>query len=166
MKKTLTALGCMLLAVAGYQLTQVGELVVVPQNTMSAANIPNVEIIGQRPVLPVRIYPDTGSGKTDTVYVTKHDTVKVQVTNTKRIKVSEPKYVTDTIYVPIEMLNAEDSVSVNNKIRNGDRKVFTPDELPSKSADVILFVDGEKVYSSSTVITPVQPIEIDGLREP
>ena len=94
----------------------------------------------------------------DTVYI--HDTIVVN--NTKYVRVAEPESTTDTLYIPMPMPTEVGGISVSNKIQNRDRKEFTPDEEPSsKPASVTLIVNGEKVYSSETVIAPIPEITFD-----
>lgn len=155
MRKLTTIIGCIVLSCIGFSIAKYGEVTVVPQNTVAAANVLTYELGGPMP----SVFNDGVRETTkDTVYVEKRDTVVV--TNTKYVKVKAPKHTT-----VVKDTSSVINDTVNNQMPR-DRKVFTPDEQSPKPAEVILFVDGEKVYSSETVITPIEPIEIDGLREP
>lgn len=158
MRKTLTTIWCVCLALAGYFLTSNSESA-LPQNAISAAPVLDWKVQSLSPTVK---YITKDTTIMDTVKVEIHDTVLVD--NPKRVLAKAPKHVTDTVYVPMFIADTEID-SVKNR-SPGDRKVFTPDVQSPKPAEVILFVDGEKVYSSETVITPVEPIKIDGLQEP
>ena len=159
MNRMITATGCVILATLGFYIVQHGELTSTPQSGVRAANVLDWKLDGQNafkgPEIPEKVLRDGLILPKDTVCI--RDTIVVD--NTKYVQVPVPGNTTDTVYIikPEKV----DGVSVNYKKQNGDRKVFTPDELPrSKPAEVILIVDGEKVYSSSTVITPVEQPKI------
>ena len=157
MRKLFTAICCISLAITGYFLAHNnGAATPTGSGTVAAANVLDWKIDGLNPSVT---YIADGIVYDSIV----HDTVTV--TNTEYVMVKEPKHTTDTIYVPQFIANESIVGPVNNR-SPGDRKEFTPDVLSPKPAEVVLFVDGEKVYSSENVITPTEPIIIDGLQEP
>lgn len=148
MKKVMTTLGCIALAFIGYWMTR-GESnpTGFKQNTIVAATVPSWNYNGQ---LPLDIMLDQAKRViSDTVIV--HDTVKV--TNTKRVKVSVPKPVTDTIYVSMDTLLG---VNVVGSVKNTKPECDEPEDTK-----VTLIIDGKTVYSSEADIQ-----DTDGLQEP
>lgn len=150
MKKLLTAICCVSLAVTGYFITKGGGGtfdVPMPHGTLHAATIPFKEYSGQ---LPLDILLDQAKKiKQDTIVI--HDTVIV--TNTKYVRIPVPGHTTDTIYVPLSDLPELECVASVKNRSPGDREEYTPDEevRPSPSI-VILTVDGQIVYSSENDI--------------
>lgn len=157
--RTLTTIGCcVVVAILGFNIVSSWNPTDVPsQNALRAANVLDWKLDGQN--IPERnMYRDGLVLPKDTVYI--HDTIVVN--NTKYVRVAEPESTTDTLYIPMPMPTEVGGVSVSNKIQNRDRKEFTPDEEPSsKPASVTLIVNGEKVYSSETVIAPIPEITFD-----
>lgn len=153
MKKFVIICACALLSVLGYKITTTAvdaDVGFVKQNTLAAANVLDWKI--DRPNT-VRYITDVV--KPDTVVIEKHDTVQVE--KVKYIKVRETKNTTQ-----------KDSPVVEDSMRvNKEHKVFLPDEQPiSDPSSVILYVNGEKVYSTNKELAPVEQPDIFNNDEP
>lgn len=138
MKKIVTTLWCVALAVAGYFITSQAPEDTVRNNTVYAATLPNWNNNGQMP-LDLVLDQAKNINNVDTVEI--HDTVVVD--NIKYVRVPVPGNTTDTLYMPLYVPNHVDGVSVNAVNTGNDNK-----------STVVLTVDGKVVYTTDGLEKP------------
>lgn len=111
--------------------------------TISAAPTTVAQVVGKP--LEVR-FGSNERLKTDTITIcdTIRDTVKV--TNTKYVKVREPKRTT-VMYKPMPIPGPMACVPVNNKFSKDREEKTLLDSIGSKPNEITLTVDGQVVYS-------------------
>lgn len=134
MKKLMTTICCMCMALIGYMITDNAVSSISTQNALHAATIPSWNYNGP---MPLDLQLDAAKRiKSDTVFI--HDTVTVK--NTKYVRVPVPEHTTDTIYVPLTDLPEVEVAAVKNKdpVDRGQR--------------IVLLIDGNEVYSSKSEI--------------
>lgn len=141
MKKAIMTAACLAMAFLGFNVITSNTSTIdvsMPHGTLSAATIstPKGTDNGQMFQIPTDILLDQAkklTTVTDTVVI--YDTV--QVTNTKYIKVPDPKCTTDTLYMPLFIPNEVEGASVKNR---------SPGQ--TKKSVVVLSVDGQVVYKT------------------
>ena len=141
----MTAVCCCFMAYMGYTIINNSTISddLYSQKSLHAATIPSWNYDGP---LPLDLALSKAKDLTkDTIVI--HDTITVN--NTKYIRVPAPKSTTDTIYVPLDMLQEIEVVPVKNK---------SPGEVEDsldETHGVVLIIDGRKVYSSKPESTPL-----------
>ena len=149
MKKLLTTICCIAMAVTGYFITEDGRRIgsSLYKNELHAATIPFKNYSGPMPL--DMVLDQAKIINQDTIVI--HDTVTV--TNTKYVRIPVPGRATDTIYVPLTDLPEVEIVASVKKENPEVREEHTYDEEARTSPSiVILTVDGRIVYSSENVI--------------
>lgn len=95
---------------------------------LNAATMSNMPVLDYSNVqLPLDMQLDQAKKDTDTVYITKTDTVKIPVTKVKRKKVYVPNPIVkrDTIYyIATHTVNKEDTVKHIYKLNRVDKEAF------------------------------------------
>ena len=136
----MTALCCCFMAFMGYSIINNSATSdnLYSQNSLHAATIPSWNYDGP---LPLDLALSKAKELTkDTIVI--HDTIMVN--NIKYIRVPAPKSTTDTIYVPLDMLQEIEVVPVKNKSPGEEA------DSTGEAHSVVLIIDGNKVYSSKT----------------
>ena len=148
MKKFFTTLCCAFMATCGYFITHGGDTHEYNQNSLYAANIPERNYNGQK---PIDILLDMAKKmKTDTVYINVYDTITVN--NTKYIRVPVPERTTDTLYISTTDLPEIEVAPVKKPIPEDREEGTSGETRDGPNPVIILTIDGKMVYSSGNDI--------------